>query len=709
MRTKLIKLAFILALPCVLISQVKFDSLSAYRFNRVLASKEFQGRKSGTQGGKITEEWIAKKFKEFGLKPFGDNGTFFQNFKILSTQEKVTELELLNGRKGKVRYSLGDDFTILTNSGSGDVEAEVVFVGYGISSPQKNWDDYAGVDVKGKVVLLVSGAPDAEKFKNEISRGYKIKTAFEKGAAAVLYYRGRRAIRGGAIPEKYYQPKLPALWISRKIVDDIFYNTGLSFDALLKEIKTKPHSFNTGKIVRVKTKVIKLDGNVRNVVGLLPGTDPVLKNEYIVVGAHMDHLGVDAEGSIYPGADDNGSGTCVVMELGRSMVANGERPKRSIIFALFAAEEQGLLGSKHFVENPPVKLDKIVAMFNFDMVGRRRKKLNVAGTENYPELWKLVKSFIPKSELKYFGKFRSGANSDHYPFQSKGIPALFFISGGPHPEYHRSDDTNDKIQPWLLGWVGNLAYKFILGVANHPEKLKQKNRFEKYIYANANTVKIFENEPEIEKLYDKLKSDGVELAIIPVDNNRKTKLEKIIEKISEFESLPSDSFRVVTGNSLSRHPDVLNIAFSIDVKNVANNPEVLKPLALLGVKFVTISDADKDIVSSPGFKKFIKLLNGGSLKVIPFIMLSDSNLAHKIAKLIKTPFVVKDFPTGKENEIVLVDVNRVSSNLNFDKLLVDVKTTAGAVGLIKKLLGRRTVGEVQKIFGGNLIKKLRNL
>ncbi|CUU09514.1 Threonyl and Alanyl tRNA synthetase second additional domain-containing protein, partial [Candidatus Kryptobacter tengchongensis] len=147
------------------LSQVKFDSISAWNFNKVLTSEKFQGRKSGTPAGEKASEWIAEKFKEFGLKPFGDNGTYFQNFKILATQDKVSKLTLINGRKGKTKYSLGDDFTILTNSGSGKVKSKVVFVGYGISAPEKGRDDYANVDVKGKIVIVVAGTPPDEEGK----------------------------------------------------------------------------------------------------------------------------------------------------------------------------------------------------------------------------------------------------------------------------------------------------------------------------------------------------------------------------------------------------------------------------------------------------------------------------------------------------------------------------------------------------------------
>ncbi len=577
----------------IAIGQTKFDSISAWNFNKILTSEKFQGRKSGTLGGERASEWIAEKFKEFGLKPFGDNGTYFQKFEILATQDKVSKLTLLNGRKGKTRYSLGDDFTILTNSGSGKVKAKVVFVGYGISAPEKGRDDYANVDVKGKIVILLAGKPPDEdgKFDVESSRGYKIRKAFEKGAVAVLYIQGDRPIRGGAITKEYYTPQLPALWIGRKVIDDIFYDTGISFDALKSEIDFKTKSFEIDKVFEIETKVEKLDGWTKNVVGLLPGSDEKLKDEYIIVGAHMDHNGVDAEGFIYPGADDNASGTCLVMELARSIIANGERPKRSIIFVLFAGEEQGLLGSKYFASNLPVPPENIVAMFNFDMVGRGNGNINVAGTENFPEIWDIAKEFFPSEKLKNLGKFRAGPNSDHYPFQERGIPAFFFISAGQHPEYHRTDDKSDKIQPFVLGEVGNTAYDIILGLANYPESLKRKHRYENYLYANSNSLFFVELFPDslgkdwLYNLRNRLKNYGVEAVLFDIKANSIDEVLKVINFIDSISNRDYRSFNVVTSKSdFSTSPDVLNIIFSAKAELFQRYH--LPILSKVGLKFV---------------------------------------------------------------------------------------------------------------------------
>jgi hypothetical protein len=710
-RTSFLVLVISLFLAELLISQVKFDSISAWNFNKVLTSEKFQGRKSGTPGGELASQWIAEKFKEFGLKPFGDGGSYFQNFKILATQDKVTKLTLLNGRKGKVKYSLGDDFTIMTNSGSGKVKSKVVFVGYGISAPEKGRDDYEGVDVKGKIVLLLAGTPSDEegKFEIEGSRGYKIRKAFEKGASAVFYVQGDRPIRGGAITQEYYTPEIPALWIGRKIIDDIFYDTGISFDALRSEVNFKVKSFEIEKIFEVETKVERLDGWTRNVVGLLPGSDEILKDEYIVVGAHMDHNGVDAEGFIYPGADDNGSGTCLVMELARSMIANGERPKRSIIFVLFAGEEQGLLGSKYFVSNLPVPEENIVAMFNFDMVGRGNGNINIAGTENFPEMWDIVKNFFPAEKLKNLGKFRAGANSDHYPFQERGIPAFFFISAGQHPEYHRTDDKSDKIQPFVLGEVGNTAYDVILGLANYPRSLKGKDRHRKYLYANARTV-IYTpiDSLSLSAIYDmkaELKKSDVDAVIFEIKSDDLGTLMKVMNFVDSVASRDYRSFNIVTDKSkFSTSPDVLNIIFSARAGIFRENPQALRILSKSGLKFIVF---DKG-VSSQELQNVIDVVNDFYLDVYPVVREVEFEKFN-----FKKPALVFDpVNVPSDEKIILVFTSpekflaKVES-IKIDNVFLNLQQDE-ALGLISELQARKwDVKLIQKIFGQNLYRFLR--
>lgn len=693
------------------LSQVKFDSISAWNFNKVLTSEKFQGRKSGTPAGEKASEWIAEKFKEFGLKPFGDNGTYFQNFKILATQDKVSKLTLINGRKGKTKYSLGDDFTILTNSGSGKVKSKVVFVGYGISAPEKGRDDYANVDVKGKIVIVVAGTPPDEegKFVEEGSRGYKIKKAFEKGASAVFYFQGDRPVRGGAITEEYYTPQMPAIWIGRKIIDDIFYNTGISFDALRSEINFKPRSFEIDKIFEVETKVEQLDGWTKNVVGLIPGIDENLKNEYIIVGAHMDHNGVDADGFIYPGADDNGSGTCLVMELARSMMANDVKPKRSIIFVLFAGEEQGLLGSKYFASHLPVPKENIVAMFNFDMVGRGNGNINIAGTENFPEMWNIVKEFFPSEKLKNLGKFRAGANSDHYPFQELGIPAFFFISAGQHPEYHRTDDTSDKIQPFVLGEVGNTAYDVILGLANYPESLKREKRYETYLYANSRTAlyaKLYPDSLSKDWLYNfraKLKNYDVEAVIFEVQTDSKDELFKAIYFVDSVATRDYKNFNIVSDRSdFNTSPDVLNVLFSANANLFKNLPQSMPVLSKVGLKFIVFDKSTSEDQSVVDFvNDFYNDLNPIFKDILP------DKFKIKKQYIVFNPDSVD---LNSQSLFAFTDVEKFLSKANFLKpeqifLTLDPENAKTLIAHLNDL--KWDVKSIQKIFGQNLYKLLK--
>lgn len=693
-------------------SQAKFDSISAWNFNKVLTSEKFQGRKSGTPAGEKASEWIAEKFKEFGLKPFGDNGTYFQNFKILATQDKVSKLTLINGRKGKTKYSLGDDFTILTNSGSGKVKSKVVFAGYGISAPEKGRDDYADVDVKGKIVLLIAGTPPDEegKFEIEGSRGYKIKKAFEKGASAVFYFQGDRPVRGGAITEEYYTPQMPALWIGRKIIDDIFYNTGISFDALRSEINFKPRSFEIDKVFEVETKVEKLDGWTKNIVGLIPGIDENLKDEYIIVGAHMDHNGVDAEGFIYPGADDNGSGTCLVMELARSMMANGEKPRRSIIFVLFAAEEQGLLGSKYFASHLSVPKENIIAMFNFDMVGRGNGNINIAGAENFPQMWNIIKEFFPPEKLKNLGKFRAGANSDHYPFQELGIPAFFFISAGQHPEYHRTDDTSDKIQPFVLGEVGSTAYDVILGLANYPESLKREKRYEDYLYANSRTaiyIKFYPDSLSKDWLYNfkaKVKNYDIETVIFEVQTNSRDELSKTVYFIDSIATRDYRNFNIVSDKSdFNTSPDVLNILFSANANLFSDLPQLMQILSRFGLKFIVF-----DKSTSEEAKSTVDFINDFYKDLTP-VFNGTSSEKFKVKKhyLIFNPDSVD---ADSQSIFVFTDSEKFLSKANSLKpeqvfLTPDPEKAKILISQLKDL--KWDTKSIQRIFGQNLYKLLK--
>ncbi|RKY86790.1 hypothetical protein DRQ09_05555, partial [candidate division KSB1 bacterium] len=487
-------LLFLLVFTLSSYSQSRFSGENAREYVRKLSSPEFKGRQSGLEGGEKAAEWIAMKFEEFGLKPGGDNGTFFQEFPLLVTEEKPpVKFELINDRRGRVKYFLEYDFDLFTNSGSGKVEAEIVFAGLGICEPEKGRDDYAGIDVKGKIVMVYRANPaDGKDWSREYSRDYKVRVAHEKGAVGFLLVQGERAIKGGAIHENAYFEDMPGFWVSRKVGRDIFKYTGINFDNTLRDLPKKVISFNTGKIALMETNVErKIPGRSRNVIGIIPGTDPELKDEYIVIGGHMDHVGIDGDGNIYPGADDNASGTSVVMELARAIIAGKKEHKRSLIFSAFAAEEQGLLGSTYFVNHPPVSEDKIVAMFNFDMVGEGNQGIGISGMENFPLIWDKLYQSLPENRRKKIRLSRArGSGSDHYPFMQKLIPAIGHFSIGDHPFYHGVEDKVDLISANVLENIGNQSMEFILAIANREKPLADGRINQRFIYYSSNQADL---------------------------------------------------------------------------------------------------------------------------------------------------------------------------------------------------------------------------
>jgi len=649
-----------------LFAQVKFDSLSAYQFVSELASIQYEGRKSGTPGGEKAAEWIAGKFQQFGLKAGGVDGTYFQPFRILATDDGDTTLfKLLNGRKGEVTYSLGDDYAILTNSGTGAVTTEVVFVGYGISAPQLGYDDYANVDVRGKAVLILSGAPASldEKLTKEKIRGFKVKLAAEKGAAAVLYYQDERAIRGGAVPAEYYVPTLPSLWIGARVRNDLFYNLGLDFNAVKSALEKSPISFPLHKKVFIKTTVHLLSGDTKNVIGVIPGTDPVLSHRYVVVGAHMDHTGKDSEGSIYYGADDNASGSGTVMELARAFAASGAKLKRSIAFVTFAAEEQGLLGSKAFVDSAMIPLANIDFMLNLDMVGRGNGNVNIGATECQPELWSIFTQGLPDSLLNKVTLFRAGENSDHYPFENKGIPAFFLASSGSHPDYHQTSDTKEKIQPFVLGAVGNLAIRIIELAANMKQFLADSLRYAGSLFYRSNALFASADlkattATEFKTYVDSLRRQGFEAWLYPITASRLDSVTLEMTQLSNWISSLSD--RAILVRSSSDLSQAYH-SFRVGVIPVLVHPlpflsdtTALQAIAYLGIPVVRIDDRDLPgffsgaLITKLGHEQ-IRNLN--KAKVIIELRLHSLQRLPDVMNVVKQPILAVVEPFADDAEV----------------------------------------------------------
>jgi aminopeptidase YwaD len=421
-----------------------------------LTAPEMEGRGSGTPGGERAARYIADQLAALGLRPAGDGGSFFQSF-VVSTAAAVTAGTTLERLGSSPRtLEVGRDWTPHGGSLSGDASEEVVFVGYGLSAPGQGYDDYAGTDVRGRIALALDGAPE-HLADLRPSRLDKLIAARRHGASALL-------LAADALPS------LGATGASVRVVSGTL--TRAAADLLLEPSSRTtaqlraaiaaaraPVSFATGVAARIRVSLDRVDRRAANVVGILPGTDPARAGEAVVLGAHYDHLG-RAGGEVHPGADDNASGTSLVLGLARAFAAAGGT-SRTLVFALFSGEEMGLLGSAHYARHPPILIDRTVAMLNFDMVGRLREgRLWVGGVETGTGLRAAVSDAAAGESLSLVLRDAPVAPSDHTSFYSAGVPVLFFFTGD-HGDYHTPRDTADKINAAGMADVARVAARTV--------------------------------------------------------------------------------------------------------------------------------------------------------------------------------------------------------------------------------------------------------
>jgi hypothetical protein len=431
-----------------------------------LASDELKGRFTGTEECKLAADYIKNEFMSYSLIPAWEN-SYYQEFPFIANIE-VTEnnsLSILSGGE-EIHLSLYKDFITAPFSGSSNVSSELVFAGYGISASKLNYDDYSDVDVTGKIVVVMSYHPEYDnphsQFDEYSSFRQKAATARDKGAAGIILVNGHYPeIEEDKLMDFRYDraasiKNFGAVHVKRKFIDELFRKQNLTFSEYQAQMTTEkspaPFNFNELKI-KLITEVKEVEKISWNVAGIIEGNDPLLKDEFIVIGAHFDHLGMGEVGSLYRGnepqihngADDNASGTAGVLELAEKFSSMSESLKRSIIFVSFSGEELGLLGSGYFVNNSPVPLNKIVTMINMDMIGRMNddNQLIVYGTATSSS-WKEMIDSKNNYGFKLALNDEGYGPSDHSSFYGKEIPVLFFFTG-THTDYHRPSDDYDKI------------------------------------------------------------------------------------------------------------------------------------------------------------------------------------------------------------------------------------------------------------------------
>jgi hypothetical protein len=417
---------------------------------QALTTSAMEGRRSGTPGGERAAAQVADWLRAIGLTPGGDGGSFFQSF-VITTGTRVAPASLFE-IPGGPSPAAGSDWMPHGGSIDGEVSAEVVFVGYGIIDPERGHDDYAHVDVRERIALARAGAPDS--LGHRVTRVEKLAAARERGARALLIVDDTLPELGETVATA------PLLSASvRPSLARALMPAGI-------DLSSAVGAFATGRRARVRVALERTDISGVNVIGILPGRDPALADETVVVGAHYDHLGRE-RGVVHPGADDNASGTAVVTALARAFAAAGGTP-RTLVFALFGAEELGLVGSGHYVRHPARPLARTVAMLNFDMVGRLGDRaLSVGGVGSATGLDDLVARSAAATSVKVASSPSPYGSSDHVRFYRAGVPVLFFHTG-THEDYHRPTDTADRIDAAGMARVAALGAALVEGLAARP-------------------------------------------------------------------------------------------------------------------------------------------------------------------------------------------------------------------------------------------------
>ncbi len=450
-----------------------------------LASDSLKGRKPGTPEDVVAAGYIRDCFTKAGLKLLFENG--FQKFEIVAdVKPGTTNAISFDGISAQQNV----DFTPISFSSSATVTAPLAFAGYGfdLDLDSLKWNDYKGIDIKGKWAIILRGDPEPEKQNSafiayEQERG-KVLTAKDKGAVGVLLVSPSDLEKTDVVMHMQYDKSpsdagIPVFSITRALADKLLASMNYTIATLEAEMKEnhKPVSLYLEPTVTATADVVKTKVIAQNVAGILEGTDPVLKNEFIIVGAHFDHLGMGGEGSgsrapdtlaVHNGADDNASGTAGVMELSQKLSANRSNLKRSIVFVAFTGEEMGLLGSKEFVNKPPVDLKKVDAMINLDMIGRLNPGTNtisIGGTGTSVESDSILKILETGRPFKTSHSTDGYGPSDHASFYSDNIPVFYFTTGA-HDEYHTPADDADKINYTGEVAVLDMVYDLASTIAN---------------------------------------------------------------------------------------------------------------------------------------------------------------------------------------------------------------------------------------------------
>lgn len=469
--------------------QTTLDSISTERMLgdiRTLSDPSFNGRQSGTKDDGQSAQWIAQEFVSAGLRlPLVRNGSLIVPFltgkdgaslgamaTLISTPLIAPDPILRVGQTDHLAAKIfGSDYFPVFDSPSADLQARIVFVGYGIVDLAQGIDDYAGVDVNNCIVLFLRGKP--EHYSRTVSHADKVRVARARGAIGYLTATGpilhpyeiRRGVNGS--PSAFYgqlplDQAIPGAWISTALAQELLAGSSTDVSDLLRVLQERLNRASSSQATRIdrfaslQWKTRTEDGLLVNVIGMIPGTG----TESVIIGAHRDHFGHPG-GMLFPGADDNASGTAVILEVARALTNVESHPSRTILFVSFSGEERDLLGSRLYTSRPVVPLDSTKAMINIDHAGVGNGRLTVGVTGVEKEVLREAGEIADVHEkLDLYGFFPGG---DHVPFKEAGVPTVTVVSGGVHPHFHQPSDTADTIDSEILKTVA----RYVLAVTWH--------------------------------------------------------------------------------------------------------------------------------------------------------------------------------------------------------------------------------------------------
>lgn len=462
---------------------------------KYLSSDALEGRGSGDKGNQQAAAYIAGLLKAYGIPPALPSG-YDQPFAFVAAVKlgggNALAFEGPGIAGGRIAGAVNVDFRPFGFTSNESVHGALAFAGYGITAPDGSYDDYKGVDAKGKIVVVLRYSPegtDPHGVLNQYSSfRNKARTARDKGAVALLVVTGPNDDPDDDLvkltfDQAFANSGIPAACVKRAVVEPFVAAKGWSLKALQDTMKSTrtPVVFDfPGVTASLTTEVVKVNDTTANVIGYLPGNDPFLKNQVIVLGAHFDHLGYGGPGSgslkpdtvaIHHGADDNASGTAGLLEVAQAFASVKGTLKRGIVFAFFSGEELGTLGSGYYVNNPPVPLTSTVAMLNMDMIGRlNNRALTVGGTGTSP-MWDSLLTKENADSTFVLTRTPDGYGpSDHAQFYGKDLPVLFFFTG-THNDYHKPSDTWNTLnyagEEQVVRYVYSIA-KDVDGMSSRP-------------------------------------------------------------------------------------------------------------------------------------------------------------------------------------------------------------------------------------------------